>query len=104
MKEKLFNFTEHIVLNTYITAQYVVFSFFTYLIFAIFNLNLNVLVTLSLLLYIFYYGFVFYKTHKLSVAAIILRFMLSIAIICAIFFIIAIIAAVVAIVYVKFFK
>ncbi|WP_283637094.1 DUF3667 domain-containing protein [Aquaticitalea lipolytica] len=104
LKEKLFNFTEHIVLNTYITAQYVVFSFFTYLIFAIFNLNLNVLVTLSLLLYIFYYGFVFYKTHKLSVAAIILRFMLSIAIICAIFFIIAIIAAVVAIVYVKFFK
>lgn len=104
LKEKLYNFTEHIVINTYITAQYVVFSFFTYLLFAIFNLNISVLVTLSLLLYILYYGFVFYKTHKLSVVTIFLRFMLSIAIISSIFLLIFIVGIIVGITYYKFFK
>lgn len=104
LKEKLYNFTEHIVLNTYITAQYVIFSFFTYLLFALLNLNINVLVTLSVILYIFYYGFVFYKTHKLSIATIVLRFMLSIAIICTIFLLIFILVIVLAIIYFKFFK
>jgi len=104
LKEKLYNFTEHIVLNTYITAQYVVTSFFAYLIFAILNLNLSVLVSISLLLYMIYYGFVFYKTHKLSVATIILRFFLSIAIICTLFLLIFIIGIIVGIVFFKFFK
>ena len=104
LKEKLFNFTEHIVINIYITAQYVIFSFFTYLIFAIFNLNINILVSISLILYVFYYGFVFYKTHKLSVAAIILRFMLSLAIIFAIFLIVFILGILIGIIYYKFFK
>ncbi len=104
LKEKLYNFTEHIVVNTYITAQYVLFSFFTYLFFAIFDLNIGVLVTLSTLLYMFYYGFVFYKTHKLSVITIILRFILSIAIICAIFLLIFIVGIIVGVIYLKFFK
>ncbi|WP_323788799.1 DUF3667 domain-containing protein [Psychroserpens sp.] len=104
LREKLYNFTEHIVLNTYITAQYVVFSFFAYLFFAIFNLNISILVTLSLLLYVLYYGFVFYKTHKLSIATIILRFLLSIAIICTVFILIFIIGIIVGIIFLKFFK
>lgn len=104
LKEKLLNFTEHIVLNTYMTAQYVVFSFFIYIIIAVLNLDVNTLVTLSLVLYVFYYGFVFYKIFKLSVAAIILRFMLSVAIICAIFLLIFVVGIIVGIVYLKFFK
>jgi len=104
IKEKLFNFTEHIVINTYITAQYVIFSFLTNLFFAILNLNITVLVTLSTLLYMFYYGFVFYKTHKLGVVTIFLRFLLSLAIICSIFLLLFIIGAIVGIVFIKFFK
>ncbi len=104
LKEKLYNFTEHIVLNTYITAQYVVFSFFTYLFFAIFNLDINVLVTISIILYVFYYCFVFYRTHQLKVTTIILRFMLSMVIISAIFLLIFIIGIIVGVIYIKFFK
>jgi hypothetical protein len=104
LKEKLYNFTEHIVVNTYITAQYVIFSFFTYLIFAVFNLNIEVLVTVSIVLYMFYYGFVFYKTHNLSIVTIILRFLLSIAIISTLFFLIFIVGVIVGIVYLKFLK
>lgn len=104
LKEKLYNFTEHIVVNTYITAQYVIFSFFTYLVFAIFNLNIELLVTVSLLLYMFYYGFVFYKTHNLSIVTLILRFILSVAIICTFFLLIFIAGIIVGITYVKFFK
>jgi hypothetical protein len=104
VKEKLLNFAEHIVLNTYITAQYVAFSFFTYLTFAILNLDINILTTLSLLVFVFYYGFVFYKIYKLSVATIILRFMLSLVIICAIFLLFFIVGIITTIVYLKFFK
>ena len=104
LKEKLYNFTEHIVVNTYLTAQYVTLSFFTYLFFAIFNLDLGVLVTFSTLLYMLYYGFVFYKTHKLSVATIFLRFLLSIAIIITLFILIFIVGVVFGILYVKFLK
>lgn len=104
LKEKLYNFTEHIVVNTYITAQYVIFSFFTYLVFAIFNLNIEVLVTISIVLYMFYYGFVFYKTHNLSIVTIILRFLLSIAIISTLFFLIFIVGVIVGIVYLEFLK
>jgi len=104
LKEKLYNFTEHIVVNTYITAQYVTLSFFTYLFFAVLNLNISVLVALSTLLYMFYYGFVFYKTHKLSLVTIILRFMLSLAIIFTIFLLIFIVGIIVGILYLKFFK
>jgi hypothetical protein len=104
IKEKLYNFTEHIILNTYVTAQYVVSSFFAYLIFAILNLNISILVTFSLLLYMLYYGYVFYKTHKLSIVTICLRFMLSIAIICSAFLLIFMVGIIVGILYFKFFK
>lgn len=104
IKEKLYNFTEHIVINTYITSQYIIFSFFTYLLFATLNLNIGILVTTSLLLYVFYYGFVFYKTYTLSIVTIVLRFMLSLAIICTIFLLIFIVGIIVGIMYFKFFK
>lgn len=104
LKEKLYNFTEHIVVNTYITAQYVIFSFFTYLIFAAFNLSVGTLAAISVIPYIFYYGYVFYKTHKLKITTIILRFLLSLFIISTIFFVLFIIAIIVVMIYVKIFK
>lgn len=104
LREKLLNYTEHIVLNTYVTAQYVVFSFFATLIFAVFNLDINILVTISLLLYMFYYGFIFYKIYRLSYATIILRFMLSMVIICAFFFLVFVLGTLVAIIYLKYLK
>lgn len=103
-KEKLLNFVEHIVLNTYITAQYVVSSFLIYLLFAVLKMDINIVVSVSFILYLFYYGVVFYKIFKLSVAAIILRFLLSLAIVGTIFLILMILGIIVGIVYMKFFK
>ncbi|MDG5492608.1 DUF3667 domain-containing protein [Psychroserpens sp. SPM9] len=103
-KEKLLNYIEHVVVNTYLTAQYVVFTFFLYLIFAVLNLNVNVLINISLVLYLFYYGFVFYRIYKLRVTTIFLRFLLSLAILGVMFLIVLTLGIIIGIVYLKFLK
>lgn len=104
LKERTYNFTEHIVINMYVTAQYIIGSALLYLLFFALDININILITLVTVLYVIYFGFVFKQLYQLSIPTLILRFMYSIVLFIIQMIIIIILMTLIMVVYVKFFK
>ena len=102
--ERVHNFTEHIVINMYVTAQYIISSAVLYLACFALGINISVLITVVTTLYILYFGFVFYKLYRLSFPALILRFLYSMVLFIVVTMILSILAGLMAFIYLKFLK
>ncbi|WP_299119193.1 DUF3667 domain-containing protein [uncultured Winogradskyella sp.] len=104
LKERVHNFTEHMVINMYVTAQYIIYSVFLYLIFSALNINISTLLILASISYVGYFSFVFYRIYELKISTIFLRFLYSIFCYLAIVFVMMLIAIIAVIFYMKVFK
>ena len=104
LKERIHNFTEHTVINMYVTAQYIIYSVLLYLIFFFLNISISTLITIATISYVFYFGFVFYRLYDLKITTIFLRFLYSIILYLVIMLVLIIITSIIVIIYLKVFK
>tara|TARA_R110002111_G_scaffold17858_1_gene44391 strand:- start:4150 stop:4935 length:786 start_codon:yes stop_codon:yes gene_type:complete len=104
LKERVHNFTEHMVINMYITAQYIISSALIYLAFFALDINIAALITTVTTLYIIYFGFIFYRLYKLKILTIFLRFLYSLVLFLILTFVFTIITVIAMLIYIKLIK
>ncbi|WP_299278827.1 DUF3667 domain-containing protein [uncultured Psychroserpens sp.] len=104
LNERVHNFTEHIVINMYVTDQYIISSAILYLIAFALGIDVTVLIIVVTSLYVLYFAFVFYRLYKLSVLALIIRFVFSMVLFLAVTMILSILTGLLLFLYLKFLK
>ncbi len=95
-----YNYTEHLVINLYLTAQTIYFSFVFFMLFAILNIQ-DYLITSIIItpLLIIYGSYVFKRIFEISFISATLRYVLAYLIYMVVFFIIIIIVSIIAVVF-----
>lgn len=94
------NYTEHLVINLYTTAQIIYFSFITYLLFAFFGIADYLLASLIITpLTIIYGAFIFKKLYPLSFINVLIRYVAAYIIYIIMFMVIVAIVLVIALLF-----
>jgi len=98
LNEKSMNYTEHIILNLYIFAQFTIVTFTIYLIFLMLGFNFLKITYTGLLFYVIYMAFAMKRIFKLSLGRIIWKTVLFLLLLFAAFIMTSIVTAIIMIV------
>lgn len=99
LKRKEFNYTEHIIMTIYIVAQFSLLSSFINIVLLTLQLPSSILGSASIFLQIAYFGYCYKRLFKLSGVGIMLKSLLFLGTLVALFIIIFIIGIISAILF-----